>query len=191
MPQFTKKAIMDSFVKLLNQKPLDQITVKDIVGDCGVSRKTFYYYYQDTRALTEDLFLSYAEHILESGASPASLEELLLDLARQLYQNKKLVLHVYNSSERDRFEEYLFEGAEKAVVDFVRRQAEGIPCGDDKIRMLADWYLAAFAGLAAAWVRHGMKDLPDAYLHDLGQMLKGTGRLALQNVVNDVLNGDK
>lgn len=182
---------MDSFVKLLGQKPLDQITVKDIVGDCGVSRKTFYYYYQDTRALTEDLFLSYADRLLESDADPASLEELLSGLAQRLYQNRKLVLHIYNSSERDRIEEYLFEGAEKAAVGFVRKQAEGIPCGEDKIRMLADWYMAAFAGLAAAWIRRGMRELPDAYLRDLGRMLKGTGRFALQNVSNDVVNGDK
>ena len=35
MPPFTKQAIIGSFVKLLNQKPLDKITVKDIVDDCG------------------------------------------------------------------------------------------------------------------------------------------------------------
>ena len=33
---------MDSFIKLLNAKPLDKITVKDIVEDCGINRNTFY-----------------------------------------------------------------------------------------------------------------------------------------------------
>ena len=47
MASFTKKAIRDSFVKLLNEKPLSQITIRDIVDDCGVNRNTFYYYYQD------------------------------------------------------------------------------------------------------------------------------------------------
>ncbi len=187
MPQFTKKAIIDSFVRLLNQKPLNQITVKDIVEDCGVSRKTFYYYYQDTCALVEDLFLASTERILSSEVDSSSLETLLLDLARQFYQNRKLVLHVYNSPERDHLEEYIFKGAEKAAMDFVRKQAEGIPCGDDQIRMLADWYMAAFAGLAAEWIRRGMKDPPDAYIHDLGQLLRGTSRFALQNVTD----GDK
>lgn len=41
MANFTKKAIRDSFVKLLNEKPISQITVKDIVEDCGVNRNTF------------------------------------------------------------------------------------------------------------------------------------------------------
>lgn len=36
MANFTKKALMASFSKLLNEKPFDKITVQDIVDDCGV-----------------------------------------------------------------------------------------------------------------------------------------------------------
>ena len=44
MPNFTKKAIRESFIKLLNERPLNKITVKDIVEDCGVNRNSFYYH---------------------------------------------------------------------------------------------------------------------------------------------------
>ena len=43
MSQFTKRAIMETFIKLLGEHPLDKITVKDIVEECGVNRNTFYY----------------------------------------------------------------------------------------------------------------------------------------------------
>ena len=43
----TEKAIMHAFLELLNNYPLDKITVKDIVIVCGISRNTFYYHYQD------------------------------------------------------------------------------------------------------------------------------------------------
>ena len=33
MASFTRRAIKDTFLKLLNQRPLNQITVKDIVED--------------------------------------------------------------------------------------------------------------------------------------------------------------
>ena len=49
MPQFTKAAIIKSFSKLLDQKSFEKITVKDIVEDCGVNRKTFYYYFADIK----------------------------------------------------------------------------------------------------------------------------------------------
>ena len=43
MANFTEKAIKESFAKLLNERPLDKITVKDIVEDCGINRNSFYY----------------------------------------------------------------------------------------------------------------------------------------------------
>ena len=64
MANFTKKAIRDSFVKLLNEKPLSQITVRDIVEDCGVNRNTFYYYYQDLPQLMESIVNEDAERII-------------------------------------------------------------------------------------------------------------------------------
>ena len=40
----TKRAIRASFLKLLNERPLNKITVKDIVEDCGINRNSFYYH---------------------------------------------------------------------------------------------------------------------------------------------------
>ena len=64
MASFTKKAIRDSFVKLLNEKPLSQITIRDIVDDCGVNRNTFYYYYQDLPQLVESIVDEDAERMI-------------------------------------------------------------------------------------------------------------------------------
>ena len=41
MTTLTKDAIKQSFMKLLNQKPLSKITVKEIVEDCGINRNSF------------------------------------------------------------------------------------------------------------------------------------------------------
>ena len=37
MPNFTKKAIKETFVALLEERPLNRITVKDIVERCCAS----------------------------------------------------------------------------------------------------------------------------------------------------------
>ena len=46
----TKDAIKQTFLELLNEKPLNQITVKMIVEQCGINRNSFYYHYQDLPA---------------------------------------------------------------------------------------------------------------------------------------------
>lgn len=41
-----QKAIEIALFKLLNEKPLSKITVKDIVEECGINRNSFYYHFR-------------------------------------------------------------------------------------------------------------------------------------------------
>ena len=43
MASFTKDAIKESLLQLLEEKPYSKITVKDIVDRCGINRNSFYY----------------------------------------------------------------------------------------------------------------------------------------------------
>ena len=61
MSKLTQKAIKESFVKLVDKKPIDRITIKDITDECGISRNTFYYHYSDLPALVEELLMDSAE----------------------------------------------------------------------------------------------------------------------------------
>ena len=54
--QYTKKKIREEFIKILNERPLNKITVKDIASACKINRNTFYYYYTDVYALLSELF---------------------------------------------------------------------------------------------------------------------------------------
>lgn len=51
----TKKAIRETFISLLEDKPIQAITVKEITDACDISRGTFYFHYQDVYALLEEL----------------------------------------------------------------------------------------------------------------------------------------
>ena len=54
MAKFTQQAIMYSMLKLLQEKSIDKITVKDICEMCEINRNTFYYYYRDIYEVLED-----------------------------------------------------------------------------------------------------------------------------------------
>lgn len=47
----TKKALADSLRKIMTHKSFSKITVSEIIADCGVNRKTFYYHFEDIYAL--------------------------------------------------------------------------------------------------------------------------------------------
>lgn len=51
----TKKAIRDAFAKLLAEKEIDNITIKEISEVADINRKTFYSYYSNIDQLVEEL----------------------------------------------------------------------------------------------------------------------------------------
>ena len=51
----TNHIIQQSFIEMLQQAPLEQITVKDLCEKADINRATFYRYYPDLYALKEAL----------------------------------------------------------------------------------------------------------------------------------------
>lgn len=49
----TKQAIAESLKHHLLRKPITKITINDITEDCGISRMTFYYHFNDIYDLVE------------------------------------------------------------------------------------------------------------------------------------------
>ena len=60
----TKRALAKSLKKLMRTKPFSKITVTEIVNDCGVNRKTFYYHFEDIYALLRWIFEEEAVNIV-------------------------------------------------------------------------------------------------------------------------------
>ena len=64
MPTFTKAAIKATFISLLNKKPLNKITVKEIVEECGINRNSFYYHFDDIPSLLEEILVEEADRFV-------------------------------------------------------------------------------------------------------------------------------
>ena len=79
MSQLTKRAITESFMKLINQVPFDKITVKDIVEDCGVNRNTFYYHYSDIYALLDEILENETKRVLTENLEESSWRDAILE----------------------------------------------------------------------------------------------------------------
>ena len=47
MPRSTKDDILRALYELLRDRPLNEITVKELVERCGISRQAFYYHFSD------------------------------------------------------------------------------------------------------------------------------------------------
>lgn len=53
--QKTKNSILDAFIELRSEKPLEKITVKELADRARISKQTFYLHYKDIYDLSEQL----------------------------------------------------------------------------------------------------------------------------------------
>ena len=92
MPNFTKNAIKTEFLRLLDEKPLSQITVKNIVEACGINRNSFYYHYQDIPALIEEIVRELADRFITEYPDSGSIEEAINAVVDFCSQNRRAIL---------------------------------------------------------------------------------------------------
>lgn len=182
MPAFTKKAIADSFLKLLRVKPLDKITIKDIVEDCGINRNTFYYHFEDVPALVEMILREETERVLGEHLGEDSWEEGFIAAARFALENKKSIYHIYNSVNREVFEQYLNRIGLDVMERFVGKAAGGFDVSPEDQKLMASFYRAALTGMILDWLASGMQYEPEDVIRRLGVMLAGSIEACFANM---------
>lgn len=156
MANFTEKAIKESFVKLLNTKALNKITVKDIVEDCGINRNSFYYHYQDVPDLLTRLIEEEAEELIEAYPTIETLDSALDVAIEFALANKKAAMHIYNSENRDIFERSLMKVCENCITKYINTMFPQQRLSDDDRRIVIGIIKCECYGVIIDWMSKGM-----------------------------------
>lgn len=158
MANFTKQAIKSSFMKLLNQQPLSKISVRDIVEDCGINRNSFYYHFQDIPSLIEEIIKEDADRIIEQHPTVNSLRECINIMFRYALENKKAVLHIYNSANRDIYEKSMMKLCEYVVTKYLETVFGKDPESEKARASAIIFFKCELFGLSFEWIGKGMKE---------------------------------
>ena len=173
MASFTRKAIEEAFLKLLDARPLNQITVKDIVEECGVNRNTFYYHFQDIPTLIKDIFTERAEALLKQRPDYASLEDALDEAVQMVIKSKRIVYHLYRSAHRDELERYVSRLSMEVMRRYLAELSRGRDVKPDDFEMICQFYKSALYGLVMEWLERGMQDDPERIVRRIGELFDG------------------
>jgi len=179
MSQTTKKALAASFKKLLAERPLESITVVDIVEDCEVNRQTFYYHFRDIYDLIDWIYTSEATKALDGKKTYASWQQGFLQIFRYVLDNKVFVLRTYHSSSLPHLEQYLYNETYSLLKGVVDEKAEGLRVREDDREFIANFYKFAFVGLMLDWIGKGMMEKPEDIVDHLTTLIQGDIAIAL------------
>ncbi len=179
--QITKNAIEAAFLKLLRERYFEKVMVKDIVEECGLTRNTFYYYYEDTYNIIEDITTREVERLIANMKPGDSFFDLASDTLEYFDEYPMVAKHVFDSSKKEEIYRYVRSAMDVVIRKYIGMQdsafsrSYGTLSKEERNRMsrICQYILR---GLIDDWLSQGMtyslkeemnnlKDLYDIFMN--------------------------
>ncbi len=175
----TKAAIIEAFQQLLEETPINKITVKSLVERCGINRNTFYYHFNGIPDLVEYQMTMMADQLLDSFEEP-NLEQEIREVVTYLTQKKKAILHAYRYYPREQLLLMLDRVALYVVDGEIARATEQTPIDEEDRTILVRFYKSALVGVMLDWMENGMRYDMNVMAERLYQLMKGSTQRAIE-----------
>lgn len=177
----TKDAIADAFFELLAERPLSKITVKDIVDRCGINRNTFYYHFEGIPSLLEETVKYMTDQIIQAHSKFGSPMDCIAPFVQYCTDNKKAILHIYRSVQREVFLTYLDRAAMYTVSQYVEATTADLFSSESHAKeksLLIRYYKCTLVGSLLDWLDTGMEYDLLAAAESICELLAGSGKQA-------------
>lgn len=137
---------------MLDKKPLTQITVKDIVEECGINRNSFYYHFQDIPSLIDELLTEETERLIVDYSPAEPIEICLINAMCTADKNRNAILHVYRYIDRSIFEEYLWRICDRIVAAFTKNELQKYDGNEKELEIFKHLFRCECFGFLVEWL---------------------------------------
>lgn len=179
MAKFTKQAIMKCLMDMLKTQSVEKITVKDICETCEINRNTFYYYFSDIYDVLDSVFAEETKTLLELEDN-LTFYETYKKAAAIIIEYRKVVIHIYNSKNKQIVVRYLEKVSNILVRHFVENSVRDCNVTDGDIRYITSFYSYAIVGVTSKWIEEGMPP----YNVDLIKRLSDSYDATIENMIS-------
>jgi len=160
----TKKRLRESLTTLMQEKPVQSITVREIAEMADINRSTFYLHYQDVydmvTQIQDDMFQDFNDVMMEMPEKPTEEDMFLLteEIFTVIQNNADLVFVLLGKNGDTAFVEKLKDLVkERTLNDWSKlihsREQENF-----------DYYyafiIAGYIGVIEKWLKNGLKETP-------------------------------
>ena len=175
MPIDMKAAICRSASELLTKKRTKKLTVKDIVEECGITRQTLYYHFQDIPDLICYMIEQGSKELLENCLAQPTLEDKIRYLLSVALNAHPLIQRTISTSYQSELEPLLLEQFYSFFDQLTNESASSsLVSGSltaSQRKLLLRYHSLAFLGLVRTWSKDDSAHM-DEIVHDLAQFFK-------------------
>ena len=184
-----KREICAALKTLMAQKPLNKITVAEIMQSCGMARQHFYYHFEDIYAAVRWMFDQEAVALLRKHEGVLLWQDGLLQLFQYLQENREVCLCALHSVSREHLKRFFRDDINAVIQNNIKNLAAQLnyPASDQEINLLTKFYVSALAGITEDWLLGEIQETPEELIRFTDQLLQShvmgaTLRLAGKNM---------
>lgn len=170
----TKRALAGALKKMMEIKPIDKITIKDLVELCGVNRQTFYYHFDDVYDLLEWVFEEDANRVLPQKIVYENWRQDVIQWFDYLRDNSAFALNVYNSNSRQYMLRYIKGRLKDCIRGFADIVSRDININRQDFEFVIDFYAEGIVGIISQWLDNGMQRYDDSFKERFLKVLDGS-----------------
>ena len=170
----TCQAISGALKQLMTQKPLERITVAEIMDTCGMRRQHFYYYFTDIYDLLRWIFEKEALELLQQQQGVSPWQNGFLHLFQYINQNRAVCLCALDSLGKESLKQ-LLEADVSSIVDRAVRQAaeeNGLSAHSPEVEVVICLVTIMMAGAVESWLRGELTQTPEELIRRIDMMFQ-------------------
>lgn len=156
--RYTRMVIHQSFLQLLQEKPVSKITVKEICERSEINRATFYKHYQDPFDLLEKIEEEWLTHLQNalSQKKYRDIKVLYTDVLTQLKKNHEQYKTIASSNGDSGFSGRIFKACYEQAFPLTAQHFSHL--SQARQNMLYYFISQGCSGAMQCWVENGMQE---------------------------------
>ncbi len=178
-----KQIFADTLVELLKEKPLDKITVTELVEKCHVTRQAFYYHFSDIYEIVEWILLRETQRIVDANSDIDTWTIGYTQTLEWVEAHKNLVVNTYRAIGKEYVEYFVTRFLRPYVVKVVEREMQGntYDITPSQREFIINFFTLAINAVTVDWVRNGMKEKPEVMADYIHILTEGDVKKSLQS----------
>ncbi|MBI9013159.1 MAG: TetR/AcrR family transcriptional regulator C-terminal domain-containing protein [Clostridiales bacterium] len=168
----TKNILAGSLKKLLKEKSLNKISIKEIVSDNGLNRQTFYYHFNDIYDLLDWIFKKEFLSIFNNYEGERLWQEGLKEFLYYIEDNRILCQNVIGFLGHDSMIRAFYMDISKLVIKAIDKISEGYEIDVEYRTQLIQYFTISFSSIIEQWTMGNISQTIDELVNFLDVIIK-------------------
>lgn len=149
----TKAILAESLLELARIKPLNKITISNIVNNCNLSRETFYHHFSDKNDLISWIYVNYVSVVSKQEIGKYNLESIYIAGLSFFEKNYNFIKQAMDDNNQNSLKETLFQTTLNDILEYYMNNNIDINFSvQDNLELRL--YIHGSIGLVDEWVQN-------------------------------------